>query len=148
MVRAAAIVETSAVWARVCARIEPAWVEHAAGELVQRRHYDPYWDARRGHVMGFEELSLFGLTLVARRRIAYERIDPQLCRELFIRDGLVGEFESEKLLQLMAADSIAEDQLIAWDFNEDQVIDEGDWLEVILNWGHCAGNAASLTVTE
>jgi len=83
------------VMARMAARIEPEVVERVAGELVQRTHSEPHWDARRGAVMGYERVTLYGLPLVVHRRIGYAQIDPQLARELFIRQALVeGDWET------------------------------------------------------
>ncbi|BBZ09507.1 ATP-dependent helicase [Mycolicibacterium doricum] len=83
------LVETSRLFGRVGARIDPDTVERIAGDLVQRTHSEPHWDAERGAVMGFERVTLYGLPLVARRRVNYSEIDPGLARELFIRHALV-----------------------------------------------------------
>lgn len=83
------LVETSRLFGRVGARIDPDTVERIAGDLVQRNHSEPHWEAERGAVMGFERVTLYGLPLVARRRVNYAQIDPELARELFIRHALV-----------------------------------------------------------
>jgi ATP-dependent helicase HrpA len=83
------LVETSRMYGRTAARIEPEIVERVAAHLVQRTYSEPYWDAERGATMGYERVTLFGLPLVARRRVGYGRIDPVLARELFIRHALV-----------------------------------------------------------
>lgn len=83
------LVETSRLFGRVGARIDPGIVERIAGDLVQRTHSEPHWEAERGAVMGFERVTLYGLPLVARRRVDYAQIDPELARELFIRHALV-----------------------------------------------------------
>jgi ATP-dependent helicase HrpA len=88
-VMAAELVETSRLWARVAARIEPDWVERLAGHLVVRTYSEPRWDAGRGAVMAAEKVTLYGVPLVASRPVNYGRIDPVLSRELFIRHGLV-----------------------------------------------------------
>ncbi len=94
-VMAAEIVETSKPWARGVARIEPEWIEQTAGHLVTRSYSEPHWQARRGQVGGYEKVSLFGLTLVARRRIDFGPIDPEQAREIFIRFALVeGDFKT------------------------------------------------------
>jgi ATP-dependent helicase HrpA len=85
----AELVETSRLFGRIAARIEPEVVERVAGELVQRTYSEPHWDAKRGAVMGFERVTLYGLPLVAHRRIGYSQVDPQLARDLFIRHALV-----------------------------------------------------------
>ena len=86
---AAELVETSRLWARVNARIEPEWVEPLAEHLVKRTYSEPHWERRRGAVMASERVTLYGVPLVAGRKVNYGRIDPELCRELFIRHALV-----------------------------------------------------------
>jgi len=88
-VMAAELVETSRLWARVVARIEPEWVERLAGHLVVRVYSEPRWDARRGAVLANEKVTLYGVPLVAERRVNYGALDPALARELFIRHALV-----------------------------------------------------------
>lgn len=83
------LVETSRLFGRTAARIEPEMVERLAGDLVQRTYSEPHWDAERGAVMAFERVTLYGLPLVARRRVNYAQLDPPLARELFIRHALV-----------------------------------------------------------
>ncbi|AKS31375.1 ATP-dependent RNA helicase HrpA [Mycolicibacterium goodii] len=83
------LVETSRLFGRIAARIEPEAVERVAGHLVQRSYSEPHWDARRGAVMAFERVTLYGLPLVPRRRVNYAQIDPVVSRELFIRHALV-----------------------------------------------------------
>jgi ATP-dependent helicase HrpA len=88
-VMAAELVETTRLWARVCARVEPEWIEPLAEHLVKRDYSEPHWDSRRGAVMAFEKVVLYGLPIVASRRVGYGRIDPLLSRDLFIRHALV-----------------------------------------------------------
>ena len=83
------LVETSRLFGRIAARVEPEVVERVAGDLVQRSYSEPHWDAKRGAVMGFERVTLYGLPLVVHRRIGYSQVDPQVARELFIRHALV-----------------------------------------------------------
>ncbi|WP_019972403.1 ATP-dependent RNA helicase HrpA [Mycobacterium sp. 141] len=83
------LVETSRLFGRIAARIEPEAIERVAGHLVQRSYSEPHWDAKRGTVMAFERVTLYGLPLVARRRVGYAQVDPELARELFIRHALV-----------------------------------------------------------
>jgi ATP-dependent helicase HrpA len=86
---AAELVETSRLWARVTARIEPEWAEPVAAHLVTRSYSEPHWDGRRGAAMAFERVILYGLPLVAGRRVTLSRIDPAAARELFISRALV-----------------------------------------------------------
>jgi ATP-dependent helicase HrpA len=83
------LVETSRLYGRTAARIEPDTVERVAGHLLQRTYSEPHWDAERGAVQAFERVTLFGLPLVARRRVGYSAVDPELAREMFIRHALV-----------------------------------------------------------
>ena len=83
------LVETSRLYGRVAARTDPQTVERVAGDLVARSYSEPHWDAARGEVLAFERVTLYGLVLSARRRVGYSAVDPQLCRELFIRHALV-----------------------------------------------------------
>ncbi len=88
-VMAAELVETSRLFARTVARIEPEWAEELATHLVKRHHHEPHWSTRRGAAMTHERVTLFGLPIVADRVIPYARIDPEHARELFIRHALV-----------------------------------------------------------
>ncbi|HKS47393.1 MAG TPA: ATP-dependent RNA helicase HrpA [Amycolatopsis sp.] len=91
----AELVETSRLWARVNARIEPEWVEPLAGHLVKRNYAEPHWERKRGAVVANERVTLYGVPLVASRKMDYGRVDPGLCRELFIRHALVeGDWET------------------------------------------------------
>jgi ATP-dependent RNA helicase HrpA len=85
----AELVETSRLYGRIAARIEPEAVERIAGHLVQRAYSEPHWDAQRGAVMAYERVTLYGLPLVPRRRVNYAQVEPELARELFIRHALV-----------------------------------------------------------
>jgi ATP-dependent helicase HrpA len=86
---AAELVETSRLWARVAARIEPEWAESLAAHLVRRSYSEPRWDARRGAAVATEKVSLYGLPIVAARTVMYGRIDPAAARDLFITHALV-----------------------------------------------------------
>ncbi len=85
----AQVTETSRTWAVYSAQIEPAWAAEVGQHVARSSYYDPYWDAKQGQVFGLENVVMYGLTVIAGRRIYYGKIDPQLCRELFIREGLV-----------------------------------------------------------
>jgi ATP-dependent helicase HrpA len=86
---AAELVETSRLWGRVVARIEPEWAEKLAGHLVKRSYSEPHWERNRGSVVAYEKVTLYGVPIVASRKVSYGRIDPELSRELFIRHALV-----------------------------------------------------------
>ncbi len=89
------LVETSRLYARINASIDPLWIEPLAKHLVKRNYFEPHWQKKRGQVMGFEQVLLFGLVIVVKRRIDYSKVDSVLARSLFIRGALVeGEFNT------------------------------------------------------
>ncbi|WP_458781666.1 ATP-dependent RNA helicase HrpA [Arthrobacter sp. D3-16] len=88
-VMAAELVETSRLWARVAAKFDPAWAEQVAPDLVKRSYSEPHWSTRQGAVMAYEKVTLYGVPIIAQRRINYGRVDPVVARELFIRHALV-----------------------------------------------------------
>ncbi|QTD99480.1 ATP-dependent RNA helicase HrpA [Streptomyces cyanogenus] len=88
-VMSAELVETSRLWARVNARIEPEWIEPLAGHLLKRTYSEPHWEKDQAAVMAYEKVTLYGVPIVAQRKVNYGRIDPEVSRELFIRNALV-----------------------------------------------------------
>ena len=95
-VMSAELVETSRLFARMNAAIDPAWAEKIAPELCRRSYSEPHWDATQGAVIGYERVTLFGVPIIANRRIQFSRVDQGLCRELFIRHALVdGEWDAK-----------------------------------------------------
>ncbi|WP_031049906.1 ATP-dependent RNA helicase HrpA [Streptomyces sp. NRRL F-5650] len=88
-VMSAELVETSRLWARVNAKIEPEWVEPLAGHLLKRTYSEPHWEKDQAAVMAYEKVTLYGVPIVAQRKVNYGRIDPEVSRELFIRNALV-----------------------------------------------------------
>ncbi len=94
-VMSAELVETSRLWARINAKIEPEWVEPLAGHLIKRSYSEPHWEKKAGAVLAYEKVTLYGMPVVAQRKVNYGRIDAELCRELFIRNALVeGDWET------------------------------------------------------
>ncbi len=92
-VAAAEVVETSRLYARTVARIEPEWVEGLAEHLLKRSYAEPHWEKRSAQVTALERVTLYGLPIIANRRVNYGPLDPALARELFIRHALVeGDF--------------------------------------------------------
>ncbi len=88
--------ETTRVFARNVARVEPEWIEKAAAHLVTRSHAEPHWDRARGEVMAYESVALYGLVIAARRKVSFGRLDPVRAREVFIEGALVaGEFDTK-----------------------------------------------------
>ncbi|MCL2658008.1 MAG: ATP-dependent RNA helicase HrpA [Betaproteobacteria bacterium] len=98
---AAELIDTSRLYARCIARIEPEWVEEVGAHLVRRSVYEPHWEKRFGAVRAWERGVLHGVTLYPRRAVGYAEHDPKLCRELLIREGLVqGEIDEAALRQM------------------------------------------------
>ncbi|MEX2279681.1 MAG: ATP-dependent RNA helicase HrpA [Acidimicrobiia bacterium] len=94
-VMASDIVETTRVWARGVAKIEPEWIEAMAGHLITRSYSEPWWEMERGAAMAHETVSLYGIPLVSDRPVQFGGIDPAAARALFIRHALIhGEWES------------------------------------------------------
>src|SRR5690606_1254222 len=85
----AELVETSRLYGRIAARIDPQTVERVGAHLVQRGYSEPHWDAQRGAAMAYERVTLYGLPVVPRRRVGYATVEPEVARELFIRHALV-----------------------------------------------------------
>jgi ATP-dependent helicase HrpA len=91
----AEVVETGKRYGRTAGKIDPTWIENLAEHLVKRSYSDPHFHQKSGSVYAFERVSLYGMPVVARRKIPYGPIDPELSREIFIRDGL-----AERQLQI------------------------------------------------
>ncbi|MGO2263587.1 ATP-dependent RNA helicase HrpA [Halomonas sp.] len=90
------LIETTKLYARTVAKIDPQWIEPQAQHLVKRSYSEPHWEQKRAQVVAFEQVTLFGLPIVARRRVHYGPIAPKESRELFIRRALVeGEFTTQ-----------------------------------------------------
>ncbi|NQZ51434.1 MAG: ATP-dependent RNA helicase HrpA, partial [Moritella sp.] len=95
-VMVAELVETSRLFGRIAAKIQPEWIEPLATHLNKSSYSEPHWEKRRGAVVAAEKVTLYGLVIVAKRMVNYSQIDPALCREIFIRSGLVeGEFNTK-----------------------------------------------------
>ncbi|QLH23173.1 ATP-dependent RNA helicase HrpA [Streptomyces sp. Rer75] len=88
-VMSAELVETSRLWARVNAKVEPEWIEPLAQHLVKRTYSEPHWEQKQAAVMAYERVTLYGVPIVAQRKVNYGRIDPETSRDLFIRNALV-----------------------------------------------------------
>ena len=93
---AAELVDTSKLYARCVAKIEPDWIEPLARGLTESQYSDPRWDRKMGMVNAWERVSLYGLTIIPKRRVHYGPINPQESREIFIREALAnGEFDTK-----------------------------------------------------
>jgi ATP-dependent helicase HrpA len=106
---AAELVDTSRLWARGVAAVDPEWVEEIAAHLVKRSYSDPWWDRERGTSMARETVTLYGLPLHTDRTVQYERVDAAGARELFIHGALVaGEWETDHAFMLHNRAKVAE----------------------------------------
>jgi ATP-dependent helicase HrpA len=83
------LVETSRLFARTVATIDPQWLEALAGPLCRRSYAEPHWEKSRGQVVASETVTLFGLVIVAGRKVDYGRVNPKEAREIFLRSALV-----------------------------------------------------------
>ncbi|MGH8750397.1 MAG: ATP-dependent RNA helicase HrpA [Burkholderiales bacterium] len=93
---AAELTETTRLYARGVAKIEPEWLEKIAQHLIKRHYFDPHWEKDAGQVVAFERVTLYGLTIVGKRRVHYGHINPLEAREILIRQALVtGEWQRE-----------------------------------------------------
>ncbi len=90
-VMAAELTETSKLYARDVAAIQPEWIEQEAPHLVRYHYFEPHWEQKRGEVVASERVTLYGLTVLPRRPIAYGKVAPEEARELFIRGALVAQ---------------------------------------------------------
>ncbi|MFJ8776956.1 ATP-dependent RNA helicase HrpA [Streptomyces microflavus] len=88
-VMSAELVETSRLWARVNARVEPEWIEPLAQHLLKHTYSEPHWEKDQAAVMAYERVTLYGVPIIAQRKVNFGRIDQEASRDLFIRNALV-----------------------------------------------------------
>lgn len=88
-VMAAELVETSRLWGRIAARIDPAWAEQVGAHVVKRSHSEPHWSSKRASAMAHEKVTLYGVPIVADRVVGFGRIDPVAARDIFIQHALI-----------------------------------------------------------
>ena len=88
-VMVAELVETSRLWGRTAARIDPAWAEETGSHVVKRSHSAPHWSSKRASAMAHEKVTLYGVPLVADRVVGYGRIDPEAARDIFLQNALI-----------------------------------------------------------
>ncbi len=86
---AASLMETTRLYARMVAAVEPQWIEAAGAHLVKRSYSEPHWVRERGFVAAFESTTLYGLTLASRRRVNFGSVDPRQAQQMFVREALV-----------------------------------------------------------
>ncbi|WP_087026454.1 ATP-dependent RNA helicase HrpA [Thaumasiovibrio subtropicus] len=95
-VMVAELVETSKLWGRIGAKIQPEWIEPLAGHLIKRSYSEPHWEKRSAAVHAFEKVTLYGIPIVPKRKVNYGSIDAAVSREIFIRSALVeGDWETK-----------------------------------------------------
>ncbi|EPS5697295.1 ATP-dependent RNA helicase HrpA [Vibrio vulnificus] len=95
-VMSAELVETSKLWGRVIAKIQPEWIEPLAKHLIKRSHSEPHWSKKQAAVMAYEKVMLYGIPIVPKRLVNYGNIDASVSREIFIRSALVeGDWETK-----------------------------------------------------
>ncbi|EPW5500613.1 ATP-dependent RNA helicase HrpA [Vibrio vulnificus] len=95
-VMSAELVETSKLWGRIIARIQPEWIEPLAKHLIKRSHSEPHWSKKQAAVMAYEKVMLYGIPIVPKRLVNYGNIDASVSREIFIRSALVeGDWETK-----------------------------------------------------
>lgn len=103
-VMSAELVETSRLFARMNAAIDPAWAEPIAGHLVKRTYSEPHWERKQGAVVAYERVTLYGVPIIARRRVQFARIDATYARDLFIRNALVeGDWDVSRVSRKLTA---------------------------------------------
>ena len=90
-VMAAELVETTRLYARDVAVIQPEWIEQEAPHLVRYHYFEPHWEQKRGEVVASERVTLYGLTVLPRRPVSYGKVAPEEAREIFIRGALVAQ---------------------------------------------------------
>ena len=90
-VMAAELVETTKLYARDVAAIQPEWIEQEAPHLVRYHYFEPHWEQKRGEVVASERVTLYGLTVLPRRTVSYGKVAPEEAREIFIRGALVAQ---------------------------------------------------------
>ncbi|AGF72672.1 ATP-dependent RNA helicase HrpA [Corynebacterium halotolerans] len=88
-IMAAELVETSRLWARDVAKIDPAWVEKLAGDLLKHQYSEPTWSRKRAAAMAHQKSTLYGVTVIADRLVPYHRVDAEAARDMFIRHALI-----------------------------------------------------------
>lgn len=108
-IMAGSLVETSKLFARMVAKVEPEWIEEFGKHLLKRSYSEPHWEQKPANVAAFERVTIFGLTVVPKRKVSFGRIDPKASREVFIRHALVyGEYKTNAPFFQHNTDLIAE----------------------------------------
>ncbi|SDR89692.1 ATP-dependent helicase HrpA [Halopseudomonas sabulinigri] len=125
-VMVAELTETRRLYGRLAAKLDPLWIEPLAKHLTKTSYSEPHWEKKRGQVVAFEQVTLYGLIIVPRRKVHYGPIDPVVSRELFIRHALVaGEWHGRAAFNKANQQLIGElDELEAKSRKRDIVVDD------------------------
>jgi ATP-dependent helicase HrpA len=144
---AAEMVETSRLFARTVARIDPHWIETLAPAQCKRTHMHPHWERNRGEVVALEQVSLFGLIIVPQRPVAYGRINPEEATEIFIREALIqGDLKNPLPFMRFNQNRISEIEAMENRLRRrDLLIDEETLLQFYINR---LANVCSLTALQ
>jgi ATP-dependent helicase HrpA len=122
-------VETTKVFARVAAKIEPDWVERCGAHLLKVSHHEPHWEKKAGRAAIFEKLTLFSLTIVNGRRVPLENVDPVMARELFIRHALVQmEYDSKAPFFIHNRELLAEADYLQQKGRRVDLVADEEWI--------------------
>ena len=122
----AELVETTRLFGRGIANIEPTWLEQVGSHLLKKQLLDPHWEARHGDVVAFERATLYGLVVYSGRRVPFAKADPVLARQIFIREALV-EAQWQTPLVFMAANKKLINQVMELEHKsrrQDVLVDE------------------------
>ena len=126
---AAEQVETTKVYARGVAKIEPEWVEKCGAHLIKRQYYDPHWEKKAARAAVFERIALFGLNILAGRRVPYENVDPKAAREIFIRSALVEmQYDSKAPFFIHNRELLAEADYLQQKGRRVDLVADEDWI--------------------
>ena len=130
-VMAADLVDTTKLYARTAAEIDVEWIESLSLHLIEHHHTDPYWDTKLSRVNAHERITLYGLTIVPKRNVHFGPINPEIAREIFIRQGLVsGGYVSKGLFWKHNQDLIEEVELLEHKVRRlDVLVNEEDLFE-------------------
>ncbi|WP_153061541.1 DUF3418 domain-containing protein, partial [Escherichia coli] len=96
---AAELVDTSRLYGRGLANIEPQWLPPIAGHLIKTQLLEPHWEKKAAEVVALERATLYGIVLYSNKRVNFGRVDPKAAREIFIREGLVNDELPEDLVR-------------------------------------------------
>ena len=128
-VMAAELVETSRLWARTVAAVEPEWIVRAAGDLITHSYSEPHWSSRSAAALAYDRMSLYGVPLISDARINYGRIDREAARDLFIRHALIeGDWNEKHAFAAHNAQALEKAEALASRLRDRRLLAEDDVL--------------------